>query len=69
MARTEIPVKGMHCTGCERTLELALTRLDGVRSARPDRGSERVTVHYDPHQVSEERLREQIELCGYEVLA
>ncbi len=69
MTKTAIPVKGMHCEGCERTLELALTRLKGVRQAKPDRVAERLIVHYDPKQVSEQRLREQIELCGYEVAA
>lgn len=69
MTKIEIPVKGMHCEGCERTLALALTRLDGVREARPDRVAERVIVHYDPEQVSVETLQEQIDLCGFEVAA
>lgn len=69
MTKLEIPVKGMHCAGCERTLELALTRLDGVLEAKPDREAERVTVHYDPERVSEETLREHIDLCGFEVAA
>ncbi len=69
MTKSEISVKGMHCAGCERTLELALARLEGVRQAKPDRLAERVIVHYDPEQVSEQQLREQIELCGYEVAA
>lgn len=51
MAKLEIPVKGMHCDGCERTLSLALTRLDGVLDAKADRRAERVTVHYDPAQL------------------
>lgn len=69
MTKMEIPVKGMHCDGCERTLSLALTRLDGVREATPDREAERVIVHYDPEQVSIETLREHIALCGFEVIA
>jgi hypothetical protein len=40
-----------------------------VRQAKPDRVPERVIVHHEPEQVSEQRLREQIELCGYEVVA
>lgn len=69
MTKIEIPVKGMHCDGCERTLQLALTRIEGVRDARPDRKAERVTIHYDPERVSEETLREHIDLCGFEVAA
>lgn len=66
MTKIEIPVKGMHCPGCERTLEVALTRVDGVRQAHADRAAERVTVHYDPDQLDEQALRERIALCGYE---
>lgn len=66
MAKLEIPVKGMHCDGCERTLSRALMRLDGVLDAKADHQAERVTVHYDPATVDEQRLREQVELVGYE---
>lgn len=69
MTKTDIPVKGLHCGGCERTLQLALTRLDGVREAKADRQAELVTVHYDPAQVDEESLRECIDLCGFEVVS
>lgn len=65
MTKTEISVKGMHCGGCERTLSLALSRLEGVREAKADREAERVTVRYDPERVSEQTLRERIELCGF----
>lgn len=67
MTKIEIAVKGMHCPGCERTLEVALTRLDGVRQAKADRQAERVTVHYDPDELDEQTLCERVELCGYEV--
>ena len=69
MTKIEIPVKGMHCRGCERTLELALTRIDGVLEAKPDRRAERVTVRFDPARVSERTLHEHIDLCGFEVAA
>lgn len=68
MTRIEIPVKGMHCEGCQRTLSLALTRLEGVREAKADRNAQKLTVHYDPEQVDEQTLREHVELCGYEVV-
>lgn len=67
MTKLEIPVRGMHCDGCERTLQLALTRIEGVLEAKPDRRAERVTVHYDPERVSEATLHEHIDLCGFEV--
>jgi Cu+-exporting ATPase len=69
MTKTAIPVNGMHCGGCEQTLQRALTRLDGVRAVKADRAAELVTVHYDPAQVDEESLRECIDLCGFEVVS
>jgi copper chaperone CopZ len=66
MARVEIPVEGMHCGGCERTLSTALKRLDGVRDAQADRVAGKVKVSFDEARVREGDLREQIEQVGYE---
>lgn len=68
MTRIEIPVKGMHCAGCERTLALALARIDGVLEAKPDLRAEQVAVRFDPERVSEQTLHEHIDLCGFEVV-
>jgi copper chaperone CopZ len=62
---TEIGVKGMHCDGCERTLTLALSRLEGVRDVKAGRAAERVLVIYDPAEASEQALRERVRLCGF----
>jgi copper chaperone CopZ len=62
---TEIAVKGMHCDGCERTLTLALSRLEGVRDVKADRVVERVVVMHDPSEASEQALRERVRLCGF----
>lgn len=66
MTRTEIPVEGMHCTGCERALSSALERLEGVRETRADHRAGRVRVSFDPQRVEEEQLRRQIEEVGYQ---
>lgn len=36
MPRIEIPVEGMTCEGCERTVQSALGSLGGVRTADAD---------------------------------
>lgn len=69
MRRLEIPVEGMHCEGCARTLKLVLERLDGVRDAKVDFASSRVRVSFDPDRVDAGRVRAQIEQAGYEPLA
>lgn len=58
----------MHCPGCERTLEVALTRLDGVREAEADHRTARVVVRYDAERVDERALREEIDRCGFRPL-
>lgn len=65
MARIEIPVKGMTCTGCERKLQAALGRLEGVSAVEADHGAARVRISFDPEQVDKQRLRAQIEKAGY----
>lgn len=65
METVKIGVKGMHCGGCEQTLALALSRVEGVRDAKADRVAERVVVIYDPAETDEGALHERIELCGF----
>lgn len=67
-AEAEIPVGGMYCSACERTLAVALGHLEGVREVDADHRGERVRVGYDPDRVDERRLREQIEGCGFRPL-
>lgn len=65
MTRLEIPVEGMHCTGCAQTLALALQRLEGVRSAKVDFATSRAKVSFDPGRVDERELRATVEACGF----
>jgi copper chaperone CopZ len=69
MSRSEIPVEGMRCEGCERTLQAALTRVEGVRDAKADRQAKHVRVSFDAELVDEQRLRAQIEEAGYQPVA
>lgn len=39
-----ITVEGMHCAGCEQTVEDALREVSGVNEAAADREAARVTV-------------------------
>jgi copper chaperone CopZ len=65
MTKLEIPVEGMHCEGCASSLQLALQRVEGVRDAKADFPGGRVRLSLDPGQVSEQQVRETIELCGF----
>lgn len=66
MSRIEIPVKGMACESCERTVQAALTGLDGVRNAVADHELARVRVSFDRERVDEQRLRAVIAQAGFE---
>lgn len=65
----EFDVAGMTCRGCATATEIALERLDGVRSAEAayedESGAGRAVVEYDPAKVSPERMIETVEAIGY----
>lgn len=63
----ELPVQGMDCAGCTRTVQQALTKLPGVAAANVLLGAERAVVHLDPSQVDRATLRRAIEGVGYTV--
>ena len=65
MSRIEIPVEGMRCESCERTVQAALTRIDGVRDVSADHLAKRVRVSFDPACVNAESLRAQIKDAGF----
>jgi len=61
-----IPVAGMTCLTCELTVESSLKRLPGVASAEANVAQQRVTVQYDPAQVTVEQLMAAINQTGYQ---
>jgi len=62
-------ISGMSCASCAATIEKALRRLDGVKSANVNFATERATVEYDPALVSVFDLRKTIRDVGYEVVS
>jgi copper chaperone CopZ len=69
MTRLEVVVHGLHCTGCERSLEAAIRRLDGVISAKADRTSERLVVDVLPGQADAAAIRRRVEDAGFKAPA
>ncbi len=58
---------GMSCPSCAMNIESALSALPGVDDVRVNFGAQRVTVNYDPNQVTPEKMDEVIESIGYSV--
>jgi len=60
-----IPVSGMHCASCVRTIEGALKKVPGVSNAVVNFASSKAYVDYDPNLVSENILKDAINKTGY----
>jgi Cu+-exporting ATPase len=62
-----LKITGMSCASCAATIEKALRRLDGVKSANVNFATERATVEYSPDIVSILDLRKAVQDVGYGV--
>ncbi|MGD9148131.1 MAG: heavy metal translocating P-type ATPase [Anaerolineae bacterium] len=67
-AKVELPVTGMTCANCARTIERTLGRLDGVVAASANFASERASVEYLPGVVSLAAIQQAIHDAGYDVI-
>ncbi|MGE3511268.1 MAG: sulfite exporter TauE/SafE family protein [Vicinamibacterales bacterium] len=64
---SNLTVKGMHCSGCEQTIEQALERLPGVIRVNASSTRQTVETDFDEVLLHEERIRHTIEESGYQV--
>lgn len=61
-------VEGMTCTGCERSINLSLNKLEGINSAKADLGSSSVSVEYDPSVISVDKIKSAVNKLGYKIV-
>jgi Cu+-exporting ATPase len=66
-AAIDLPIIGMTCASCVRTVERALSKAEGVSSVNVNLATERASVEYDPQVVTLPQLIEQIDHAGYGV--
>ena len=66
MTERQFYIEGMTCPGCERTLENAVSRLEGVYEARAGRKRGRLMVRYG-EPCTEEAIARAVEKAGYHV--
>lgn len=57
--------QAIHCAGCERRLGTVLRRLPGVARVDASAATQRVTIVYDPDQVSEQQLAAKLARAGF----
>lgn len=63
----EVPVAGMDCAGCTRSVQQALTALPGVASADVLLAAEKAIIRLDPTQVDLPAIRAAVAGAGYTV--
>ena len=62
---SHLKVKGMHCSGCEETIEHAVNRLPGVQKVKADYVKQTVDVEFDAKRIKEIDIRNAIKEKGY----
>lgn len=67
MINKVIKVDGMSCDHCNNTIESALAKINGVRTAEVDLDKNEVRVDYNDELVSTKDLHDAIEDQGYDV--
>lgn len=66
MTKITLTIRGLHCEGCERSLETAVRRLDGVVAAKADRAVEQLAVEILPGRSDAAAIRQRVEEAGFE---
>ncbi len=62
-----IRVREIHCEGCERRIEKAVSQLDGVRQVKADHRDGQLRVVLEGTLTSLAAIRSAIERAGFEV--
>ena len=63
----EIPIAGMTCDHCVKTVTGALSAVPGVESASVDLARARALVTVDPSRADRQALQKAVEAAGYSV--
>lgn len=65
--KVKIKVGGMACAGCSGAVEKALSKLDGVSSAKVDLARKTACIDYDPAKLTMQDFKRAVEAAGYRV--
>ena len=66
MKTTKIKTSGMRCPSCAMLIEMNVSDLLGVDSVKAEHGGGMTTVSFDPSQIDEARIAQEIRNAGYE---
>lgn len=60
-----LKVSGMHCEGCENSLQKSLSKINGIKDINPDFKTEQVRIQFDESKVNLEKIRGVIRKTGF----
>ncbi|MBU9714387.1 copper chaperone CopZ [Evansella tamaricis] len=69
MKKEIIRVDGMTCNHCKSAVEGTLKKVTGVSAAEVSLDDKKVTVEFDESAVTLEKLKDEIEEQGYDVVS
>ena len=69
IAKIEVSLNGMTCTGCEQIIQNNVGKLDGVKSVEAAYKLNRAIIEFDPEIVDTAKIRTAITGSGYIVAA
>lgn len=69
MKKEIFKIYGMHCVSCARTIENAVRKFPGVKSAEVNFAAETLLTEFDENRVSPKDLKEAVNSVGYKLLA
>ncbi len=63
-----LPIAGMSCVNCAKSIEKALNNKEGVYSATVNFATEKLTVEYNPEQIGLAGIKKTVQDVGYQVI-
>lgn len=57
----------IHCSGCENSVKLALSKLPGLEAINADHKTQLIEFEMTPDQVDLDKVKAELEWIGYEV--
>jgi Cu+-exporting ATPase len=63
-----LQIGGMSCINCAKSIEKALSKREGVYSATINFAAEKLTVEYNPEQISVAGIKKTVQDVGYQVI-
>lgn len=68
MTKEVFKISGMHCASCAKTIEQAVLKLNGIKSAQVNFGAETILVEFDEEKIGPQDMAKKVKEIGYNLL-